>query len=142
MRKYFFFSIIDACFTLWICGGGRKSARVHRVDHQASNDASSLPRRTCRANYGGNRFLRFSGISKKQFSDFSWRSAVEENWRTSGQSAVFHAAATIQRNSFKYFIDSLYLRTTRTAYNTFTSDFLCTLKTKKNIAYVSSISIS
>lgn len=87
------------------------------ADHQAGNDAWSLPR-TCRANYGGNRFLRFSGISKKQFSDFSWRSAVEENWRTSGQSAVFHAAATTQRNSFEYF---LYLRTTRIDVNSFTS---------------------
>lgn len=117
MCEHFFSSITDTCSTLWIVKvRENQPERVHCADHQVSNDAWSLPRRTCRANYGGNRFLRFSGISKKQFSDFSWRSAVEENWRTSGQSAVFHAATMIQRNSFKYFIDFLYLRTTRTAY--------------------------
>lgn len=81
------------------------------ADHQAGNDAWSLPRGTCRANYGGNRFLRFSGISKKQFSDFSWRSAVEENWRTSAanQRCFIQAAAT-QRNSSEYFTDFSYLR--------------------------------
>lgn len=142
MRKCFFFSIIDVCSTLWICGGGRKSARVHRADHQASNDAWSLPRRTCRTNYGGNRFLRFSGISKKQFSDFSWQSAVEENWRTSGQSAVFHAAATTQRNSFKYFIGFSYLRTTKTAYYLCQWFSLYSENKKKNIVYINKISIS
>lgn len=73
------------------------------ADHQAGNDAWSLPRGTCRANYGGNRFLRFSGISKKQFSDFSWRSAVEENWRTSGQSTVFHAGSRDSKKFFRIF---------------------------------------
>lgn len=116
VQKYFLISIIDACALLCEFAKVGANQPVHRADHQANNDAWSLPRRTCRANYGGNRFLRFSGISKKQFSDFSWRSAVEENWRTSGQSVVFHAAATTQRNSFKYFIGFSYLQTTRIAY--------------------------
>ena len=34
---------------------------------------------------------RLSGISKKQFSDFSRHSTVKENWRTTGQSTAFHA---------------------------------------------------
>lgn len=44
----------------------------------------------------------FSGISKKQFTDFSWRSDVRENWRTIGQSTAFHAAPRlrVQKNSF------------------------------------------
>ncbi|KYM81042.1 hypothetical protein ALC53_08383, partial [Atta colombica] len=37
--KIFFSSIIDTCSTLRICKSGRKSARVHRADHQVSNDA-------------------------------------------------------------------------------------------------------
>lgn len=34
---------------------------------------------------------RFSGISKKQFTDFSRHGSVKENWRTTGQSTAFHA---------------------------------------------------
>lgn len=48
----------------------------------------------------------FSGISKKQFTDFSWRSDVEENWRTTGQSTAFHAAPRL--TSFRKFFRSIF----------------------------------
>lgn len=89
---------------------GEEESVKECTDHRAWNDASRsgcTERRSRVRNYGGNYVPSgFSGISKKQFTDFSWRSDVEENWRTTGQSTAFHAAPRL--TSFRKFFRSIF----------------------------------
>lgn len=75
-----------------------KESVKERTDHRACNDACSGSTDEGAA-WGTTEETvpsGFSGISKKQFTDFSWRSDVEENWRTTGQSTAFHAAPRLR----------------------------------------------
>lgn len=78
---------------------GEKESVKECTDHRAWNDASCSGSTDEGVGWGTTEETvpsGFSGISKKQFTDFSWRSDVEENWRTTGQSTAFHAAPRLR----------------------------------------------
>jgi len=58
----------------------------------------------------------FPAFQRSNLAIFRGKALLRKIGVRAAQSAVFHAATTTQKNSFKYFVDFSYLRTTRTAY--------------------------
>lgn len=79
----------------------RRNQSEYIANHQADNDARSLPgEELVRRNYGGN--YVFSAFPAFQRSNLAIFRGEAPSRKIDGQSTVFHAARLAQRNPFKY----------------------------------------